>query len=140
MLFDDNDVQNVALTACKEARGDGIAACVAVMWVIANRGWDWKEPFHSVVYSKNQFTSMSVPTDPEYNWKPEAPADVDIYNQCLAAAPDILNRNSTDPTAHAHYYANLKYVAPDEWLMKHIVNDPTNHPQTAIFGQQTFFL
>ena len=139
MTFDQNDIQSVALCAAKEARSDGLDACIAVMWVICNRAWTWRQPIHDVVYGKNQFTSMSVPGDPEFNWKPEAPADAAIYNGCLAAASEILNRASLDTTNGSHYYCNPK-TATSGWFARNIAGDPVNHPVKAIIGQQTFYL
>lgn len=138
MLFDQNDVESVALTACKEARGDGIDACRYVMWVISNRAWDWSETVHSVVYAKNQFTSMSVPSDPEFNWHPTASADVAIYNQCLNLAPDILRRTALDPTQGSHYYANMR-TETSGWFARNIAADPVNHPLRVTEGNQSFF-
>lgn len=139
MTFDDNDVQSTALCATKEARGDGLDACIAVMWVISNRAWDWNESVHQVVYGKNQFTSMSVPNDPEFNWEPESPEDIAIYEACLKAAQSILNRDTDDPTLGSHYYENPKTAQKGGWFDRNIKDDPTNHPQRVIFGKQSFF-
>jgi hypothetical protein len=138
MTFDQSDLQSVALCAVKEARSDGLQACVCVMWVIANRAWDWQESVHNVVYGKNQFTSMSLTSDPEFNWEPRTTGDWDIYNACLALAPSILMRTGTDPTQGAHYYGNLKEVTSG-WFERQIVSDPTNHPLRLTEGKQSFF-
>lgn len=42
----------------------------SVIHVIVNRAVSWSKSIHEVVYGKNQFTSMSVPTDPEFNLEP----------------------------------------------------------------------
>lgn len=136
MNFDELDVQNAALCATKEGRGDG--SYFGVLWVIANRAWDWKIPVHEVIYAKNQFTSMSVPTDPEFNWTPSAPADDEVYNACVLAAPEVLNRTGDDPTFGSHYYANMEEVTSG-WFVRNISENP-EHPLMATIGKQSFFL
>lgn len=136
MTFDETDVQNAALCATKEGRGDG--SYLGVLWVIANRCWDWRQTVHEVVYGKNQFTSMSVPSDPEFNWQPTAPADVAIYNECVQAAPAILNRDGVDPTNGSHYYANMKEVTSG-WFVRNIA-ESAEHPPQGDIGKQSFFV
>lgn len=136
MTFDENDVQNAALCATKEGRGDG--SYLGVLWVIANRAEDWNLSLHEVIYAKNQFTSMSVSSDPEFNWTPSAPADIDVYNECLGAAPAAFARSGDDPTGGSHYYANLEEVTSG-WFTRNIVESP-EHPLMATIGKQSFFL
>lgn len=109
------------------------------MWVISNRAWDWRDPVHSVVYGKNQFTSMSVPSDPEFDWKPTQPNDVAIYEACLGAAPAILARQGPDPTLRSHYYDNPK-TATSSWFAQNVAADSLNHPLKATIGGQNFYL
>jgi len=142
VTFDDNDVQSLALCAWKEARGEGTPGIMAVMFVIKNRAEAWygnlaEEAVHFAVYAKNQFTSMSVPSDPEFNLKPgENDAS---YDFCMQMAPRVLaGQGNPDITAGALYYANL-FEVTSGWFIDNIVNDPANHPKTAVIGRQTFF-
>lgn len=134
--MDLNDLESLRLCAWKEARGEGVDGIRAVMHVIVNRvgAPGFAHTLHDVIYGKNQFTSMSVPSDPEFNLKP---ADGDaIFQECAALARGI----ETDPdlTNGARYYANLR-TATSGWFERAIVNDPVNHPQTAVIGHHTFF-
>jgi spore germination cell wall hydrolase CwlJ-like protein len=138
MIHDDQDIANLALVAWKEARGEGFEGCRAVMHVIINRvGFPgFAYTLHDVIYGKNQFTSMSVTSDPEYNLSP-GPGD-GVYNSCKELAKIILNGGDPDSTNGAHYYANLKYTTSG-WFFNHIVNNPTEHPQVGVIGHHTFF-
>ena len=149
MQYDDNDVHSLALVAWKEARGehdacikqglDGNAGMQAVMHVCVNRCGHsgFAHTLHDVIYGKNQFTSMSVPSDPEFNLQPVDGDPQFVY--CMQAAKNILDGNDEDITKGAHYYGNLKYCTSG-WFFNHIVNDSTNHPQLAVIGHQTFYL
>lgn len=138
MTFDQDDISSLALVAWKEARGEGITGCRAVMHVIKNRvgtpGFAYT--LHSVIYGKNQFTSMSVPSDPEFNLQPSETDS--IYNQLKQFAPDVLNGTNIDITNGAHYYANIK-TATSGWFKSHIIDDTVSHPVTATIGHHTFF-
>ena len=136
VIFDEDDLHSAALCAWKEARGDGEEACLAVLWVISNRCWDWSKSVHDVVYGKNQFSSMSVVADPEYNLMPGA-NDV-MWTYCLGAAPSALNRDTDDPTKGSHYYWN-PHTATSSWFSREIAGDATNHPMRGEFGKQQFF-
>ena len=152
MNYDQDDLDSLALCAWKEARGEGTPGMLAVMHVIYNRAVAWyggndpeakimgldieTEAVHHAVYAKNQFTSMSVPSDPEFNL---APGETDAsYEFCQQIAPRILAGSDADITSGALYYANLHHVTSG-WFIDTIVNDPANHPRTAEIGRQTFF-
>jgi len=136
--FDQEDINNLALVTWKEARGEGILGCRAVMHVIVNRVGTpgFARTLHDVIYGKNQFTSMSVSSDAEYTLMP-AVDDV-IYVACSSLANQVLNGLDPDNTSGAHYYANLKNTTSG-WFFNHIVNDHINHPVTAVIGHHTFF-
>lgn len=138
MTFDVMDIENLALCAWKEARGEGLDGCRAVMHVIVNRvGFPgFGKTLHDVIYGRNQFTSMSVPSDPEFNLEPKL-GDT-IYPACELWAEKVLSGTDPDLTNGAHFYANLK-TATSGWFVNHIVNDKVNHPQTAVIGKHTFF-
>jgi spore germination cell wall hydrolase CwlJ-like protein len=144
MEFDQNDIHSLALVAWKEARGEAQPmGCDAVMHVILNRvgAPGFAHTLHDVIYGKNQFTSMSVPSDPEFNLQPKA-GDV-AFNNCLEYAKALLGTKADititiDVTKGAHYYANLKNVTLG-WFFRNIVQNPTQHPITAQIGLHTFF-
>jgi len=131
-----NDLHSLALVAWKEARGEGIQGCRAVMHLVENRVGHpgFASTLHDVIYGKNQFTSMSVPSDPEFNLEPAA-NDV-IFRACMTLAHSL--ESDPDPTLGAHYYANLKYVTSG-WFERNIVSDPVNHPVTVKIGNHTFY-
>jgi spore germination cell wall hydrolase CwlJ-like protein len=141
MNFSADDLDNLCLCAWREARGEGEDGLRAVMHVIVNRAKAWyharQDPLHDTIYAKNQFTSMSVSSDPEYSLMPLV-GDPQ-YAYCLGIAPDVLAETDPDLTNGARYYANLKYVTSG-WFITSIVNCPETHPQTAVVGQQTFYL
>lgn len=139
-VYDQDDINNLALVGWKEARGEGLLGVRAVMHVILNRvgAVGFAHTLHDVIYGKNQFTSMSVASDPEYNLTPKYTdaifvASIKIAENILSdTAPDV------DITNGAHYYANLK-TATSGWFYNNIVLDTVNHPQTAVIGHHTFF-
>lgn len=139
MTFDEHDIHSLALCVWKEARGEGCDGMKAVAHVIRNRVGvpGFAKNLHDVIYGKNQFTSMSVPSDPEFNLQPKS--DDKLYAYCESMAPSILSSIDPDPTHGACYYANLKTMDKGGWFERHIVGDPANHPQTAQIGQHTFF-
>lgn len=149
LKYDSNDVHSAALCAWKEARGDGTEAMCAVVWVLRNRvGFPgFAMNLHDVIYGKNQFTSMSVPSDPEFNLEPKTDDESWVYAQ--GAALKILNVSTlpssenddptmSDNTNGAHYYANLHTMQKGGWFARNIVLS-RNHPITAQIGKQTFF-
>lgn len=137
-----NDVDNLALVAWKEARGEiaiaGLNSIRAVMHVINNRVGSpgFAHTLHDVIYGRNQFTSMSVPLDPEFNLQPKE-GDA-TYMQCIKMARAILEGTDQDNTGGAHYYANLRNVRSG-WFLTHIVSDQVNHPLTVLIGHHSFF-
>lgn len=129
------DQELLAECLYKEARGEGEAGMLAVGCVIRNRvnsGWgDW----HHVITAKNQFSSMSVPSDPQYGLQPpESPS----WSTAQRLAEIIYNGDSEDVTNGALYYANLK-TATSGWFFNSIVKNPTIHPPTATIGRHSFF-
>ena len=134
----------MALCVWKEARGEGDLGMQAVAWVIRNRAVDWyrnqQSPIHLVVYGKNQFTSMSVPEDPEFNLAPDA--DDPQYLYCLGLCPDILTAQATDVTNGSHYYCNLA-EATSGWFSRNISGPDgkgtPNHKLLAAIGRQMFY-
>lgn len=141
VTLDQDDISNLALCAWKEARGDGDEAMQAVMHVIFNRVGTpgFAHTIHDVIYGKNQFSSMSISTDPEYNLKPE---DGDPqYAYCLQIANEI--QTDPDPTLGAHYYENAA-TATSGWFGRVIAgpdgNGTAGHAFTVQIGHQTFYI
>jgi spore germination cell wall hydrolase CwlJ-like protein len=140
--LDQDDLDNFILCVWKEARGDGEMAMTAVAHVIFNRvgAPGFASTLHDVIYGKNQFSSMSISTDPEYNLS--APTVAGPEYTSYVAATNIINAvvagTDGDPTNGALYYANLK-ESTSGWFFRNIVNDPLNHPLRANIGHQVFY-
>jgi N-acetylmuramoyl-L-alanine amidase len=136
LTLDQNDIDSLALVTWKEARGEGNEGMQAVMHVIFNRvgAPGFPKTLHDVIYQKNAFTSMSVISDPEFNLEPHSLDPQFAY--CEELAPNI--QDDADVTNGAHYYADLKYTTSG-WFFRNIVQNPTEHPQTAVIGRHTFY-
>lgn len=133
---DKDDLHSAALCAWKEARGEGTEGIRCVLHVISNRAHQWGKSVHDVIYEKNQFTSMSVPSDPEFNLQPPATFDTWIAAQDLAVK--VLGGTDADPTHGALYYANLETVTSG-WFHDNIVARHDLHPILLKQGHHTFF-
>jgi spore germination cell wall hydrolase CwlJ-like protein len=133
----------MALCIWKEARGEGQNGMRAVAHVIKNRVGTpgFAHTLHDVIYGKNQFTSMSIPSDPEFNLIPP-PGDVQ-FAYCTTLCPQILNGSDEDLTFGAHYYENAA-TATSGWFTRNIAGPDGNgvegHSLTACIGKQTFYL
>lgn len=139
MMFDQDDVNNSALCAWKEARGEGQEGMRAVLHIFSNRVLApfFPKTIHEVIYQKNAFTSMSVPTDPEYNLWP-APGDSQ-YAFCLDMAAKVLSGSDEDLTLGAHFYLNPS-EATSGWFFRNIVEQPHEHPFTVQIGAHRFYV
>lgn len=115
----------------------------AVMHVVKNRAGfpGFASTLHGVIYGKNQFTLMSVPSDPEFNLEP-ATADPQ-YTYCQSVAAAVLNGTDADPTGGAHYYENAA-TATSGWFSRVIAGPDgkgtPEHPFTTQIGHQRFYL
>jgi spore germination cell wall hydrolase CwlJ-like protein len=142
ITYDFNDAQSVATCAWKEARGDGMVAMRAVMHVIANRvgAPGFAATVHDVVYGKNQFTSMSVPSDPEFNLDPARTEGQDklAYQYCLSLVDKVLSGADPDISNGARYYSNINDVTSG-WFWREVIHDPVAHPFRAKIGRQVFY-
>lgn len=142
MEYDDQDIHSMALCVWKEARGEGFAGMQAVAHVIANRVGTsgFAKTLHDVIYGKNQFTSMSVPSDREFNLIPPF-GDVQ-FSDCLNLCPQILSGDDADPTDGAHYYENAA-AATSGWFARVIAGPDglgtEGHQLTARIGRQNFY-
>jgi peptidoglycan lytic transglycosylase len=110
-----------------------------VLHVIANRvgAPGFGETVHDVIYGKNQFTSMSVPSDREFNLEPAA--DDLQFAYCSSLVTAIFADEDVDPTNGAHYYDNPR-TASSSWFLRNIVNKSVDHPLLATIGHQKFYL
>ena len=143
MEYDVNDVHSMALCVWKEARGQFNIGMQAVAHVIKNRVGTpgFAKTLHDVIYGKNQFTSMSVPADREFNL---IPPDGDAqFAYCMGLCPTVLSGDDADPTFGAHYYDNPK-TATSGWFTRVIAgpdgNGTEGHSLTATIGSQNFYL
>jgi spore germination cell wall hydrolase CwlJ-like protein len=126
----------------KEARGEGLEGMEAVAHVIVNRTKAWKQTLTKTILGKNQFSCMSVPSDPQFG-KP-CPAKDDPQGKLWAAAQEMVERilgemPPPDPTGGALYYANLKTMDKGGWFERNIVRKPDLHPVTVKVKNHTFF-
>jgi spore germination cell wall hydrolase CwlJ-like protein len=142
MQYDDNDIHSMVLCVWKEARGEGLDGMRAVAHVIKNRvgTLGFANYLHDVIYGKNQFTSMSVASDPEFNLV--APAGDSQFAFCEALCPSVLNGSDTDITDGAHYYENAA-AATSGWFARVIAGPDgfgtEGHSLTAHIGKQNFY-
>lgn len=141
MDYTQSDVDNMALCAWKEARGEGLYGCFLVMQVIYNRSRKigaFPPNVHDVIYQRNAFTSMSVPSDPEYNIAPETPQELELYHDLQLDAPNILVGTNDDPTKGAVFYAN-EDTETSGWYYENVIKNPA-HPITLVYKHHTFRL
>lgn len=142
MTLDDADRYSLRLVGWKEARGDGIGAVFAVMQVVLNRVGQtgFAATLHDVIFGKNQFTSMSVPTDPEFNLAP--PAADPVWVATAYVADNI--SGADDPTGGALYYQNPRTAQAGGWFERHISgpapwNGLPGHPLLVTIGHHYFY-
>jgi len=142
MQYDDNDLHAMALCIWKEARGEGHDGMRAVAHVIKNRVGTpgFAKTIHDVIFGKNQFTSMSVSSDPEFNLIP--PAGDSQFAYAVAICPSVLSGDDADLTDGAHYYENAA-TATSGWFGR-VIAGPDGfgtelHPLTASIGKQSFY-
>ena len=137
--YDSDDLHSAALCAWKEDRGDGETGMRAVLHVIANRvGFPgFGKTVHDVIYGKNQFTSMSVPSDPEFDLRPSS--EDDAFSAAISLASNVFDGHDPDLTLGAHYYEN-EATATSGWFKTHIVDDPVNHKFCGKIGKQVFYV
>jgi N-acetylmuramoyl-L-alanine amidase len=145
MKYDGNDLHAMALTIWRESRGEGNLGMQAVASVIVNRASAWYEinspdPIHATIFGKNQFSSMSIPSDPQFNLEPRGADPQWIYAQSICEP--TINGTNPDPTKGALYYANLA-EATSGWFSRVISGldgkGTTEHPLCAVIGRQSFY-
>lgn len=136
MTYDQNDVDLMVLCIWREARGELEVGMRAVGHVIKNRvgAPGFAKTVHEVILGRNQFSSMSIPSDPEYQLHP-LPGDAQAA-YCTQIVPQILDGTDPDNTFGAVWYANESTMTSG-WYVRNIVSNP-EHPATAVIGKQTF--
>jgi hypothetical protein len=140
-----NITHSLALCAWKEARSDGIAGCEAVMNVIINRSIAWRKPIDEIIYGRNQFTSMSVASDPEFNLDPtkaKSIKDKSLWLDCLRIAHDYMSDHislKADNTFGSLYYCHPKWITPNGWFKRKIIDNPKEHPKKATIGAMDYY-
>jgi len=143
MVLDANDRYSLRLVMWKEARGSGLAACFLVGHVCLNRVGKpgFAKTLHDVIYGKNQFTSMSVPSDPEFNLAP--PANDAVWVALEHVVDNIVDAD--DPTRGALYYANPRTMQPGGWFERNISGPGPGykgtlaHPLLIVEGRHYFY-
>lgn len=140
-MFDRIDLQSAALCAWREARGEGSTGIHAVLHCLKNRvgAAGFAKTLHNVIYGKNQFSSMSISSDPEFNLQPSDVPPANLWTEAQRLAEIVLNTDDPDPTGGAHYYENPK-TATSGWFFSHIVQDAKNHPFTVQIGHHVFYV
>ena len=146
-MYDQNDLQSAALCAWREARSDASTGMHAVLHVLKNRvGFlGFPKNLHDVIYSKNAFSSMSIPSDAEFNLEPLESNKQDwvMWLAALELAVTVLNTDDADPTGGAHYYDNPK-TADSGWFSRVIAGADGNgtpaHPMTIKILHHTFYV
>lgn len=104
MIPTPSDYSDTALCLWKEARGEGAAGMTAVACVIRNRTVKHDTTFSHEVYRAWQFTSMSVPSDPEYHLQP-SPTDPS-FALAQTIARQVIDGETVDVTEGATLYWN----------------------------------
>jgi spore germination cell wall hydrolase CwlJ-like protein len=107
------DVQDLALTAWKEARGGGEKEMAAVATSILNRVnkpcW-WGRDIHSVVWKKWQYSSMTAPNDPQLSLQPK---DTDpSWIMAKQVAANIYSGNRVVEIGNADSYYDISLDKP----------------------------
>lgn len=136
MIYDQDDINNLALVTWKESRGEGADGMRAVMHVIVNRvaAPGFPKTIHDVIFQKYAFSSMTVPTDKEFTLQPKSPDSQ--YDYCVCAAPAVLSGSDPDITKGAVYYSNEDEITSG-WYRRVII-DSGRFPITVKIGKQTF--
>ncbi len=139
VVCDDNDLHLLALCIWREARGEGLVGMRAVANVICNRvgAEGFAATLHDVIMGKNQFSSMSRPTDQQFNLIPSD--DNTFFQQAQLIAQQAVG-GTNDITHGSRYYANLRTMDADGWFARNIVDKPAIHPHAATIGQHDFYV
>ena len=131
------DIAMLAFVVWKEASGEGVAGMEAVAHVIWNRSKKYGTSVYTQCVAKNQFSSITIKGDPgTVRWATETDP---MWIEAQQIAQNFANTSQpNDPTKGALYYENPK-TATSGWFTANIVNNPMQHPRTAIIGNHVFY-
>ena len=122
------DKWSAALSAWREARGEGRDGLRAVIHVIANRAAMHNKSWAQIVYQKLQFSSMTYGQDPQLSVIPIQPDPV--FVNCYEIADLIKNGGDFDLTQGAtHYFADS--IPMPDWAK--------GMTETIKIGHHTFY-
>jgi N-acetylmuramoyl-L-alanine amidase len=127
------DQEIMARTAMGEARGEGEAAMVAVMWTGLNR-FNAKKWFSALTLAGTFLRRMQYdcwrPEDVNYAYIINISSDIGLFRDALGWAAQIITAGLPDPTDGAtHYYDSS--ISPPHWVDSAI--------KTVTIGKLTFF-
>lgn len=126
----------LALTAYREARGEGKDGMLAVMCVIRNRvNAKWGDWDH-VITQKWQFSSITAPGDGQLVVWPDSPNAV--FELAMQLAQGVYDGTTADITGGALFYFNRKTTPANSSFWKTVANNPTYHISATI-GSHEFF-
>ena len=109
---------------------------LAVGCVIKNRAASENKTIYEICTAANQFSSLTVHSDPETTLWP--PLDDNSWQVAQTIATKIITGNYNDITNGANYYYDPR-TATSGWFVDNIVNNPQSHPLTVIIGNHHFF-
>lgn len=111
-MIDAYDEIAAALTAWREARGEGEEGMRAVLWVIRNRMKDpakrWPQTVPGVCFQKAQFSCHMV-SDPNASLWPRLDKSWDLARNLTG---EVLEEGGDDPTKGANHYYATSITAP----------------------------
>lgn len=135
MTWDDYYASLLALTAWREARGEGREGMRAVMHVIRNRvvAAPSSIDYGHVITKKWQFSSMTATGDGELVDWPNRPDPA--FQLAMDLVPSVMDGSDPDITNGALYYYNPA-TATSQWFKDNIAD---KMPKVATIGHHEFF-
>jgi len=135
------------LCVWREARGESVEGIIAVCWVIRNRMEKYKKSSFDIVSSHNQFSSMTIHSDPQVVMYPSK--DDSKFEQISSAFDTVigmpfkpftndseLNVSFMDHTERATFYRNV--ADSDSVWFNNAVRDG-KLIETVQIGKHTFY-
>jgi N-acetylmuramoyl-L-alanine amidase len=109
-------VYYLGLVVYREARGEIMAARVAVAYTVMNRAarpkW-WGSTIQSVIFKKWQYSSMTDPNDPQVKLHTLPTTDDPAFLECLTTACEVLGGVTGNPVPGADSYYDDSIAAPN---------------------------
>lgn len=124
------------LCVWREARGENFEGLLAVCWVIKNRMTKQKKTSFEIVTAQNQFSSMTIHSDPQVTLYPHVTDQTfefidNLFNQVLVNDPQY-----PDNTAGATFYRNVA-TADSVWFDNAVRDGKL--VETVQVGKHTFY-